>query len=301
MNMGTNNVKFEPAPSKLNKRIFSSIPVVFILMWSSGAIFVELGLKSTEPLTFLALRLLISMAIMWLISLWIRPAFPQTVSEWRDILITGLFLQAGYQSFFFYALANQVSPGLLAIILGTQPILTAILSKTKTSLPQWIGLILGIIGLTLVVADSIFVGKISVIGVVSAVLSMLSITSGTFLQKKTTASQPVNMAIQYTGSAIILIIMASFFEHFTVHWTVSFAIALGWMVLVVSVGATMLLYFMIRQGALTNVTSLFYCVPPVTALLDYFIFGHILHPIVILGMAFIIVGLIIINRQGRTP
>lgn len=293
--MKTNRSKFEASP--LKSRVSSAVPITFVLMWSSGAIFVELGLQSTEPLTFLALRLLFSMAIMWLICLRIRPAFPRTISEWRNILITGLFLQAGYQIFFFDALAHQVSPGLLTIILGMQPILTALGGKERISGVQWAGLLFGMIGLILVVADSLFIVKISIIGMASAVLSMLSMTVGTFLQKHTTTSQPANMAIQYTGSAIILTIMAAGVEHFTVHWTISFVLALTWMVLIVSVGATMLLYFMIRQGALTNVTSVFYGVPPVTAILDYVIFGHMLHAVTILGMGMIIIGLISINRR----
>jgi drug/metabolite transporter (DMT)-like permease len=208
-----------------------------------------------------------------------------------------VFLQAGYQVFFFEALAHHVSPGLLTIILGMQPILTAVVGKEHTTKAQWVGLSFGMIGLILVVADSLFIVNISIIGISCAVLSMLSMTVGTFLQKHTTTSQPANMAIQYTGSAILLTILAAGVEHFTVHWTVSFAFALGWMVLIVSVGATMLLYFMIRKRALTNVTSVFYGVPPVTALLDFVIFGHALHAVTILGMGLIILGLISINRR----
>ena len=281
----------------MKQRIVSAVPMTFVLMWSSGAIFAELGLQSTGPLTFLALRLLLSMVIMWSICLGIRPTFPRSISEWRNILITGVFLQAGYQVFFFEALAHHVSPGLLTIILGMQPILTAVVGKEHTTKAQWVGLSFGMIGLILVVADSLFIVNISIIGISCAVLSMLSMTVGTFLQKHTTTSQPANMAIQYTGSAILLTILAAGVEHFTVHWTVSFAFALGWMVLFVSVGATMLLYFMIRKRALTNVTSVFYGVPPVTALLDFVIFGHALHAVTILGMGLIILGLISINRR----
>lgn len=175
--------KFETSPSKSKQRRFSVVPMIFVLMWSSGAIFAKLGLQSTEPLTFLALRLLFSMAIMWLICLLIRPDFPQTISEWRNILITGMFLQAGYQIFFFDALAHQVSPGLLTIILGIQPILTAIVGKERITGAQWAGLLFGMMGLILVVVDSLFIVKISLIGITSAVLSMLSITPGNVLAK----------------------------------------------------------------------------------------------------------------------
>ncbi len=285
--------------NQLNRSLSTAAPVLFLLMWSSGSLFVKWGLQFAGPLTFLALRLLFSLTIIGSICLWLRPPFPHSWVEWRGILITGLFLQTGYQSFFFYALAHQVSPGLLAIILGTQPIITSLFSREKPSQGQWIGLALGLVGLSLVVADSMLVGRISVVGVGSAILSMVSITWGTFLQKKIATHQLANIAIQYTGSTVILSLLAGLFEHFTVHWTAAFVMALGYMVLVISIGATLLLYVMIRQGSLTRVTSLFYMVPPITALLDYSIFGQSLHAVVVLGMVLIMGGLIIINRSAH--
>lgn len=283
----------------LKKYFFIVVPVFFVFLWSSGAIFVELGLQYTKPFTFLSLRLLFAAIIMWLVCLCLRSPFPETLAAWRNILITGIFLQAGYQTFFFLALAHNLSPGLLAIILGAQPIITSTLTKEGTSRMQWFGLLLGILGLILVVAPSLLLSFTSVFGIMSALLSLTSITVGTILQKQTKVSLPLNMAIQYTGSAIILLFLAVTFEAYAVTWSVTFEVSLAWMVLVVSTGATMLLYYMIRQGNLTNVTSLFYCVPPVTSVLDYLVFGHILPAVAILGMVFIIGGLILINRQGR--
>jgi drug/metabolite transporter (DMT)-like permease len=97
--------------------------------------------------------------------------------------------------------------------------------------------------------------------------------------------------------ALVLVLLAWGIDHFAIHWTLSFIVALGWMVLVVSVGATMILYYLLRQRSLTSVTSLFYCVPPVTAVLDYVIFGHLLPALAMLGMAFVVVGLVLVNRQ----
>jgi drug/metabolite transporter (DMT)-like permease len=275
------------------------VPLAFVYLWSSGSIFVELGLNDAKPLNFLTLRLVLSTIIMWLICARLKPSLPTKWVEWRDTIITGLFLQAGYQIFFFLALAYKVSPGMLAIILGAQPILTAILAKEETNEKQWLGLLLGILGLIFVVGNSFFDGTISFIGISSALLSLASITIGTIWQKRTSLSLPVNMAIQYTGSSIILIILSLIFESYAVSWTARFIIALAWMVLIISVGATMLLYLMIRRGNLTNVTSLFYCVPPITSLLDYFVFGHSLHLATFFGMVLIVGGLILINRKGK--
>ncbi|GGE09442.1 hypothetical protein GCM10011571_08410 [Marinithermofilum abyssi] len=180
------------------------VSLAFVVMWSSGGIFVELGLDEARPFNFLALRLLLSTVIMWLICFRLRPAFPTQWVEWRDILITGFFLQVGYQIFFFLALAYEVFPGLLAIILGAHPILTAVFAKEETNKNQWLGLLLGIQGLVLVVGDSIFIGTISVVGIGSALLSLASITIGTIWQKRISLSLPANMALQYTVSSILL-------------------------------------------------------------------------------------------------
>lgn len=285
-------------PVKQNLSLQMLIPMTFVLMWSSGAIFAKLGLEFTGPLTFLALRLILSWIIIGSLCLIIRPEFPRNMGQWRHILLTGLFLQTGYQTFFFYALAHGVSPGLLTIILGMQPIVTQGFSKDHVGILQWVGLILGLLGLVLVVTASLVIGNISVTGIGSALLSLTSITVGTFLQKKVKTNQLASIAIQYAGSAVILTGLALFFEHFVTHWTPAFVAALGWMVLMVSVGATMLLYWMIQRGSLTRVTSLFYSVPAVTAVLDYAVFGQRLNTEVIVGMLLIMAGLFIINKQS---
>ncbi len=294
--------KYWPAESVKPRRqaLRVLVPLAFVLMWSSGAIFVELGLNDARPLNFLTLRLVLSAALMWLICLSLKTKLPGCRVEWRDSIITGLFLQAGYQIFFFLALTYDVSPGMLAIILGAQPILTAILVKEETNNSQRVGLLLGISGLILVVGNSIFDGTISFIGIGSALLSLAGITIGTIWQKRTSLSLPADMAIQYTGSAIVLILLSFIFESYAVNWTIRFMIALAWMVLVISIGATLLLYFMISRGNLTNVTGYFYCLPPVTSLLDYVAFGHSLHLAAFLGMALIVGGLVLINRKGKT-
>ena len=136
-------------PTRSLGRAAATIPGAFVLMWASGAIFVELGLRYANPLAFLTLRLVLATAVMWIVTLGIRLPLPKSTSEWRDILVTGLFLQVGYQVFFFLALANKLSPGLLAIILGAQPMITAAYLRDVPHRHQWIGLALGMVGLTL--------------------------------------------------------------------------------------------------------------------------------------------------------
>lgn len=275
------------------------IPAVFVLLWSSGAIFVEFGLRDAGPFSFLFLRFLAVVMILAGICLWIKVKWPETKAEWRDAAVSGVFMQAGYQVFFFMALAYEVSPGLLAIILGAQPILTTLWINRRVGGGQWAGLVLGLLGLVFVVSHSLYLGTISWIGIACAVLSLVSITVGTAWQKRVTLSLPMNLTIQSAVGAVLLVIPALAYESFDVKWSMMFAVSLAWMVLVISVGASLLLFLMIRRGNLTNVTGLFYCVPPVTALLDYLIFGQAIYPETLVGMLCIVIGIVLINRQGK--
>ncbi|SEN32004.1 DMT family transporter [Lihuaxuella thermophila] len=277
----------------------SLIPISFILTWSSGAIFVKLGLQYANPFTFVFLRFLLSTTLLWMICLAIRSTFPKTVKEWGYIILTGLLLQAGYQIFYFFALEYQLSPGVLAIILGAQPVITAFFGDLETKYDQWLGLFLGLSGLVLVVVDHISAPNFTLFGLLSALICLGSITIGTFMQKRIQLSQPMNMAIQYSGGLLVILIFLPFFGGWQVEWSPAFLMSLSWMAFVVSVGASMMLYFMIQKGDLTNVTSLLYAVPPVTALLDYAVFQNQLSWIAGLGMILIMIGLFLIQRRGK--
>lgn len=274
------------------------IPASFVLMWSSGAIFVSIGLQYADPFIFLFFRLFLSALLFWLLTLWLKVELPTKLNEWLFILLTGLCMQAGYQIFYFLALDNQISPGVLAIFLGVQPIITSLFIKKGNGKAQLLGLILGLTGLIMVVADTILIQSFTILGIVSALMSLSCITIGTVMQKYIQVGQLSNMAIQYSGGAIVLLGLTVWYDQ-SIKWTPMFSVSLIWMVLVISVGATFLLYHMIQKGNLVNVTSLFYAVPPVTALLDYVFFKNSLELLTILGMGFIIGGLLLINRKGK--
>ncbi|WP_088104124.1 DMT family transporter [Halalkalibacter urbisdiaboli] len=293
-----NNFEVKHLDSPQIKLKQKMIPYTFVLMWSSGAIFVTFGLKYADPFIFLFLRLLFSTLVLWGVVFFLNTGIPTKSTEWGYILLTGLCMQAGYQIFYFLALDNQISPGVLAIFLGIQPIITTFFIKVDSGKTQWLGLIFGIIGLILVVADNIIINSFNFMGISSALLSLFSITIGTILQKNIKISQPSNMAIQYSGATFILLLLVLTFDQ-SFKWTSMFTLSLAWMVLIISVGATLLLYQMIQKGNLMNVTSLFYSVPPVTALLDYFFFGNSLELITVIGMIFIVFGLLLVNQKGK--
>jgi drug/metabolite transporter (DMT)-like permease len=210
-----------------------------------------------------------------------------------------LIITSWISNFYFFALDYDISPGILAIILGAQPIITAFFGDIEIKYAQWFGLFLGLSGLILVVADHISTPNFTMYGLLCALICLSCITIGTFMQQRISISQPMNMAIQYSGGLLVILILLPFFGGWQVQWNSVFLISLSWMAFAVSVCASMMLYFMIQKGDLTNVTSLLYGVPPVTALLDYLFFRHKLSFIACLGMIFIILGLFLIHRRGK--
>lgn len=273
------------------------VPFIFLILWSSGAIFVEMGLKYSNPFSFLFLRYLFSSICLVAICIVIKVKLEISKKQILIIIISALFQQTGYQSFFFLALDNNLSPGILSIILGFQPIITGLLFYNNTTRYQWLGLFIGLSGLILIVASSIFNDHISNIGIIYGIFSLLFITFGTIFQKYITVPLPLNMSIQYVSSLMLYSLIIFFLGNYQVDWSINFILSLSWMVLIITVAATYLLYYMIIVGELTKVTSLFYFVPAVTSLFDYLFFRNTLGLNTILGLIFIFIGSYFINMK----
>jgi drug/metabolite transporter (DMT)-like permease len=194
--------------------------------------------------------------------------------------VAGALLQAGYLGGVFVSLHNGMPAGVSALITGLQPLFTALagawLLRERTSLRQRWGLMLGFAGVALVVGDRIAVAHLSLAAILFSVLGLVSITLGTVWQKRHggTVDLRTGAAIQFVVAALVLAPFAVAFESRAVSWTWEFVFALGWLVLVLSLGAIFLLLYLIRQGRATQVSSLFYLVPPTTALLAWPLFGE---------------------------
>ena len=225
--------------------------------------------------------------------------------SWRKIMqmsITGIFLQGFYQLFSFTAMYEGISPGILAIILGTQPIATAIITRESLSLLRISGLILGLFGLILTVSNVFYLGENTAMGVVYCFLALLGITTGTILQKKygSTISLNVNLFTQYLASFFFILILHLFLGSPAIEWNKPFIISLTWMVLVVSIASTYLFYYLLKKQIIVNFTSYLYFVPVVTALMDFFFFHRALPIISIIGMLMIICGLVLTFKNKST-
>ncbi|HND99852.1 MAG TPA: DMT family transporter [Plasticicumulans sp.] len=298
---------FPPSASPAHRAFVAAMPALFVLLWSTGFIGAKLGLPHAEPFTFLAIRMLIATALLAALAFATAAPWPRTPAEAARIALAGLLKQAGYLGGVFYAIGTGLPAGITALIVGFQPLLTAALAGPllgeRVTRAQWAGLGLGLIGIVLVLAgrEHAAGGQITPAGIASALLALLTITFGTVWQKRHCGGMDLRTGgvVQYGASALALGALAFAFETRIVDWTPAFAFALGWLVLVLSVGAVGLLYTLIRRGEVARVGSLFYLTPPVTALMAWAMFGERLGAVAILGMALVAGAVWLANRGPR--
>lgn len=254
-------------------------PALFVLLWSTGFIGAKLGLPYAEPATFLWLRFVLVLALLLPICWLSRARWPAP----RDAVqmgVAGVLMQAGYLGGVFGSLHLGMPAGVSALITGLQPVCTAVLGGLllgeRTGPRQWLGLALGLVGVLLVVGDRIAVERLEFGAVMLSLLALASITLGTVWQKRHGAAVDLRTgaAIQFMAAALVMAPFALALETREVRWTGEFVFAMVWLVLVLSLGAIFLLLFLIRQGAASQVASLFYLVPPTTALMAWPLFGE---------------------------
>jgi drug/metabolite transporter (DMT)-like permease len=281
-------------------------PALFVLLWSTGFIGARYGLPYIEPLTFLAVRMAFVVVIMAAIAIIGNAQWPDR-NEVGHSLVAGSLVHGLTLGGVFTAISQGVPAGISALIPGLQPILTSILANRfmgeKVTRVQWVGLALGLAGVLLVLHNRSMVLAGSVLGWVASFLSLIGITLGTLYQKRYCGSidwRSGNL-VQYIGAGVLFTLGAFAFETREIHWTGELIFAMAWLVLVLSVAAVGLMYWLIRRSAATGFASLFYLVPVVTALFAYLLFDERLDAISILGMAICAGGVALVNRGAATP
>jgi drug/metabolite transporter (DMT)-like permease len=282
-------------------RFHRFFPWLFVALWSTGFIGARLGMPHTEPLTFLFVRYVAVIALMWVIAMTTHAPWPAKGRDWWHIGIAGLMLHAGYLGGVFVAISLGLPAGVAALVVCLQPLLTAVgagwlLGETVRS-RQWLGLLLGLAGVSLVVANKIgtvFTGQ----ALVCSVFALVAITCGTLYQKKFCPrfDWRTGVVAQFIPTAVVTGLGAWWFETGRMDFTGELVFALAWLVLVLSVGAVSLLNWLIRQSSAVNVASLFYLVPPCTALVAWALFGESFSQLALLGMA-MVVGGVYLARQ----
>jgi len=264
-------------------------PFFFVFLWSTGFIGAKYGLPYAEPLSFLLARYGLVIGLMTAIALATRAPWPKTMAQWLHIGVSGILVHAIYLGGVFVAIKRGLPAGVTALVVGMQPLLTALgagwLLGEKVSGRQWGGLALGFVGVGLVVS-----GKFGDAGLgpmlIPALVALLGITAGTLYQKRFCAQFDLRTGsvIQFVPTAALTAIAVALFEDLCIEWTGDFVFALGWLVLVLSIGAISLLNLLIRSGSAVNVASLFYLTPLSTAVIAWLMFGERLSLVAGCGM-----------------
>jgi drug/metabolite transporter (DMT)-like permease len=282
-------------------------PVLFVLLWSTGYVGAKFGLPYAEPFTFLSIRLLLAMLALLLLAVILRERFLNPTQVFHAA-IAGLLLHAGYLGGVFFGIKLGVPAGLSAIIVNLQPVLTSSLAARalgeQVGARQWLGLACGFVGVMFAIAEKLTGNnQVQSLGVIACVVALLSSTIGTVYQKRFGSSTPLitGTLVQYLASSIIFVIIAFSFESRVVQWTTPFVLTLAWFVGPISLGAILLLLWMIRHGSATRVSSLFYLVPPLTALEAYFLFGERLGWTAFVGLILTMIGVALIVGRNEKP
>ena len=286
-------------------------PGLFVLLWSTGFIGVKYGMPYAPPFYFVAIRMAIAAALLFVAIAFLRKSQPITRSIiWPSTLI-GLTLHGAYLGGCFFAVSRGLPAGVTALIASLQPVLVSLFAARYLGEPlrarAVTGLVLGLVGLFVVVLPRISTtgsNSISLISIAACVIGLLGGTSGTILQKKFGGAIPTlaGTSIQYAATAIVLLTLALLFEQPEIQWTAKFVGALAWLVLALSFGAILLLFFLLSYGSAASVSSLYYLVPAATAIEAYFFFDEHISPISMFGTVITVIGVwLVVGNQKESP
>jgi drug/metabolite transporter (DMT)-like permease len=270
---------------------------IFVLLWGSAAIFTRWGLDHASPMALLIVRFLVALAALLPFMLWRKRWLPAPGTR-RQVAATGFMLIGGYSVCYFEAMANGVTPGLIATIMGIQPILTLCVVERRLQGRRLLGLLIALTGLILLVWRSLAASQMAISGMLFALAALLLMTFGAILQKRSRQAPVDVLPLQYVVSLLLCLVMAPV-SGFHLEFNVGFIIPVLFLGLLISVVAQLLLYRLLSAGNIVNVTSLFYLVPVITALLDYLLLGNRLPWAAMIGMLAILGGIMLVFRAPK--
>ncbi|BDA86160.1 peptide ABC transporter ATP-binding protein [Aureimonas sp. SA4125] len=288
-------------------RLLPYFPAIFVVLWSTGFIGARYAMPHAEPFSFLALRFALALVLLSPVAFMVRGGWPGRRPALHAMFAGGL-IHGVYLGGVFFAVRHGLSAGIAALIVGLQPLLTALLAAAflgETIRPRhWLGLALGLLGVALVVAPKLGTGAgLSGLTLLPALLAALAISVGTIWQKRFVGGVDlrVGTALQYLGALVPMAFCAVAFESFRVDVTAELVFALVWLTFVLSIGAVFLLLFLIREGAVSEVSSLMYLTPGVTACMAFLLFGETLAPIQLAGMVLAAAGVAAATWKRDVP
>ncbi len=278
------------------------MPAVFVLLWSTGFVGAKFGLPYAPPLTFLAIRFgVVALLLLGWITV-ARSPWPAR-AQVKHIVVVGFLLHSVYLSGVFVAISWGLEAGTSALIVSVQPLLVAALAGPllgeRVTARQWLGLALGLGGVALVVWRKAGLDDAALGGAALCLVSLLAITSAVLYQKRFLGKMPLvtGNALQFCVAAVTTTAVALWLEDNRVVWDWHFLFAMGWLVVVLSLGAMALFVLLMRRGAASKVSSLFFLVPPTAALMAWPLFGETLHGLELAGMALVVCGVALVNLK----
>ncbi len=277
---------------------------VFVLIWSTGFIGARYGMPHAEPGTFLTLRFAGVLALMIPAVLAFRVPLPPR-AQVGHLAVAGALIQGGYLLGVFVAIRHGMSAGLAALIVGLQPVLTALLASLvgeRLSTRQWLAIALGLAGVAMVVWERVSLDGLGWLAVTAEIGALLAITIGTLYQRRFTPlfDLRTGSVIQFSAALLVVVPVAFLTESRQVEWTGELVGALVWSVLALSLGATSLLFLLIRRGAATRVASLMYLTPAVTAIMAWLLFDERITVVMAIGMPVTALGVALMVRSPVT-
>lgn len=286
-----------------------AMPAVFVLIWATGFIVARYGMPHAPPMKFLAVRYALSGACLLLWALAARAAWPSGRRQWAHLAVTGILMHAGYLGGVWAAVKAGMGAGLAALLVGLQPMLTALwvsMAGGRVAPRQWGGLGLGLVGLGLVVSQKLGIGEVTPLNLAAVMIALFSITAGTLYQKRFLQPCDVRTAnLLQLAAAFVVTLPFALLETEAMRWTTPAGTAntelvgsMAWSVLGLTLGGSSLLYLLIQRGAATTVSSLMYLVPPTTALMAWVLFGEPITAAIVAGIAFTAAG---VSLVVRTP
>lgn len=291
------------------KALEKSAPVVFVLLWSTGFVGAKYILPYAEPFVFLTIRYASAAIILVLIAKALREPLRITRDQIQQSVLVGVFLQVIYIGGVFYAVSLGLPAGVTAVIVSLQPVLVSVLAfkflNEGLSFRKISGLLLGLVGVLFLLLPKIFQGNFNLefpkVGILSSVLALIGTTTGYLLQKRGGSEIPFlpGTAVQFATATLLFALAGIFFEDWTIKVNLEFILALSWIVLALSIGSIFLLFYLLKHDSASSVSSLYYLVPPLTAVQAFFLFDERFTLIGLFGMALAAIGTLLVTNSKK--
>jgi drug/metabolite transporter (DMT)-like permease len=282
-------------------------PVIFVLLWSTGFVGAKYILPYSEPFVFLTIRYALAMTTLLIVARVMKEPLKISRAQVIQSIKVGVFLQVVYIGGVFYAISLGVSAGVTSVLVSVQPILVSVLAvkflNEKLGTRKIFGLILGFTGVLLLLLPKLFQGVFafgySGLGIVSGVLALLGTTTGYLLQKKGGSDIPFlpGTAVQFATATVLFALASTLFEEWKITTSFQFFLALSWIVFALSIGSIFLLFYLLKNDSASSVSSLYYLVPPLTAIQAYLFFRERITWIGLLGMGLAAIGTLLVTSK----